>query len=67
MLQAGRSGVRVPMRSFDCFDLPNPSSRTTTLGSAQPLTEMSTSNLPGGRGRLTRKVDNLTAICEPIV
>jgi hypothetical protein len=27
---------------------------------------MSTRNLPGGKGRLTRKTGNLTAICEPI-
>jgi hypothetical protein len=26
----------------------NPSSRTMALGSTQPLTEMSTKNLPGG-------------------
>jgi hypothetical protein len=38
-----------------------------TLGSAQPLTEMGTRNLPGGKGRPVRKADNLTAICEPIV
>jgi hypothetical protein len=40
------------------------------LGSTQPLTEMSTKNLPvwgGGEGRPARKTDNLTAICEPIV
>jgi hypothetical protein len=37
------------------------------LGSTQPLTEMSTRNLPGGEGRSARKADNLTAICEPIV
>jgi hypothetical protein len=37
------------------------------LGSTQPLTEMITRNLPGGKGRPTRKADNLTAICEPIV
>jgi hypothetical protein len=30
------------------FNLPNPSSRTMALGSAQPLTEISTRNLPGG-------------------
>jgi hypothetical protein len=29
---------------------PNPSSRTMTLWSTQPLTEMSTGNLPGGGG-----------------
>jgi hypothetical protein len=37
------------------------------LGSTQPLTETSTRNLPGGKGRPVRKADNLTAICEPIV
>jgi hypothetical protein len=37
------------------------------LGSTQPLTEMGTRNLPGGKGRLARKADNLTTICEPIV
>jgi hypothetical protein len=38
-----------------------------TLGSTQPLTEMSTRNLPGGKVRPAREADNLTAICEPIV
>jgi hypothetical protein len=37
------------------------------LGSTQPLTEMSTINLPGGKGRPARKAENLTAVCEPIV
>jgi hypothetical protein len=37
------------------------------LGSTQPLSEMSTRNLSGNKGRPARKVDNLTAICEPIV
>jgi hypothetical protein len=37
------------------------------LGSIQSLTEMSTMNLPGGKGRPTRKAENLTAIYEPIV
>jgi hypothetical protein len=37
------------------------------LGSTQPLTEVSTTNLPGGKGRLARKADNLTAIYELIV
>jgi hypothetical protein len=53
MLQAGRSRVRVPMRWIFFFNLPNPS-----LGSTQPLTEMSTRNLregvkDGRRVRLT--------------
>jgi hypothetical protein len=33
----------------------------------QLLTEMSTTNPPGGKGRPARKADNLTAICELIV
>jgi hypothetical protein len=37
------------------------------LGSTQPLTEMSTRNIPGSKGRPARKADNLTAICEPTV
>jgi hypothetical protein len=37
------------------------------LGSTQPLTEMSSRNLPGGKGRPARKADNLTAMYEPIV
>jgi hypothetical protein len=59
------SWVRVPMR-LNFFNSPNPSSRTMALGSTQPLTEMSTRNLPGSNGRPARKADNLTAICEPI-
>jgi hypothetical protein len=49
------------------FNWPNPSSRTMALGSTQPLTEMSTRNIPGGKGRPARGANNLTAICEPIV
>jgi hypothetical protein len=37
------------------------------LGSTQPLTEMNTRNLHGGKGRPARGAENLTAICEPIV
>jgi hypothetical protein len=33
------------------FKRSNPSSRTMALRSTQPLTEMSTRNLPGGKGR----------------
>jgi hypothetical protein len=35
------------------------------LGSIQPLTEMSTRNLPWVKGESARKADNLTAACEP--
>jgi hypothetical protein len=57
----------IPDEVIECFSSPNPASRTMALGSTQPLTEMSTRNLPGGRGRPVRGADNLTTICEPIV
>jgi hypothetical protein len=38
-----------------------------TLGSTQRLTEISTRNLPGGKGRSARTADNLIVICEPTV
>jgi hypothetical protein len=67
MLQAGRSLVLFPMKSLVfSIDVILPAA-LSTLGSTQPLTEMSTRNLPGGIGRPARKADNLTAICEPIV
>jgi hypothetical protein len=66
MLQAGRSRVPSP-DEVDFFNSPNPSSRTMALGSTKSLTEMSTRNLPGGKGRPARKADNITAICEPIL
>jgi hypothetical protein len=37
------------------------------LGSTHSLTEMSTRNLPGVKGRPARKADNFTIICEPMV
>jgi hypothetical protein len=37
------------------------------LESTQPLTEMSTRKIPGGKGRPARKADNLTVIRDPIV
>jgi hypothetical protein len=48
MLEAGRSWNRIPIR-WIFFNLPNPSSRTMALVSTQPLTEMSTRNIPGGK------------------
>jgi hypothetical protein len=38
-----------------------------TLGSTQPLTEMSTRDLPGSKVWPARKADSLTAIYEPVV
>jgi hypothetical protein len=34
-------------------------------GSTQSVTQISTRNLPGGKGRPARETDSLTAICEP--
>jgi hypothetical protein len=46
---------------------PNPSNIPMAPSSTQPLTEMSTTNLPVGKGRPVREADKLIAICEPIV
>jgi hypothetical protein len=67
MLQARRSRDRSPIRPLEFFNLPNPSNVTVALVSTQSLTEMSTRNLRGGKGRPARRADNLTAICEPSV
>jgi hypothetical protein len=65
MLQAERSRVEFPMKSLDfSIDLILPA---IALESTPPLTEMSTRNLPGGKGLPAPKADKLTAICEPIV
>jgi hypothetical protein len=40
-LQTGKSRVRFPIVSLDCFHWHNPSGHTMALGSTQPLTEMS--------------------------
>jgi hypothetical protein len=57
----------IPDEVIGFFNWPNSSNRTMAPGSFQSLTEMSTRNLPGGKGRPARGADNLTAICEPIV
>jgi hypothetical protein len=49
------------------FSIDNSFSSIMALWSTQPLTEISTRNLPEGKWRLVRKADNLTAISEPIV
>jgi hypothetical protein len=63
VLQAGRSPVRLP-DELDFLNLPNSSNRTMALGSNQPLTEMSTRELPRSKKRPARRADNLEAICE---
>jgi hypothetical protein len=57
----------IPMRPLDISNLPNPSSRTIALGLTQPVTEMSTRNISGGKPRSEHKVDNFTAISVPTV
>jgi hypothetical protein len=57
----------IPDEVFLLFSLLNPFSRIMALGWTQPLTEMSTRNIPGDKERAAGKADNLTAICEPIV
>jgi hypothetical protein len=64
MLQAGSSTVRVP-NEVDFFNLPNPSSCSMAMGSTQPLTEISTRNLPGGKKQPARRANNVAAIYEP--
>jgi hypothetical protein len=54
------------MRFFFFLNLRS-SSRTMALGSTQPLTQMSTRNLPGVKKRPAHKADNLAAIYEPNV
>jgi hypothetical protein len=56
MLHVGRSLVRIP-DELDFFNLPNPSNLTMALGSTQPLIEMSTRNLPGGKKQPARRAD----------
>jgi hypothetical protein len=63
VLQVGRAPVRVP-DDVECFSSLNPSIHTMDLCSTQPLIEMSTRNLPGGKKRLVRRADNLAAMCE---
>jgi hypothetical protein len=63
MLQTGRSPVQVP----DKVDFFNPSNRTMAMGSTQPLTEMSTRNLPGDKKWPAHWAENVAVICEPIV
>jgi hypothetical protein len=41
-------GVSIPDEVISLFNWPNPYCRSRVLGSIQPLTEMSTRNVPGG-------------------
>jgi hypothetical protein len=62
-----RKVTGLSLDEVDLFNLPNSSSRAMVLESTQPLTEISTRNLPGVKGRPARKADNLTAIYEQVV
>jgi hypothetical protein len=60
LLKAGRL-----VNFLDFLIYPILSATVIILGSTHPLTEMSTRNLPGGKGHLlTCKADNLAAVCE---
>jgi hypothetical protein len=59
--------VSIPDEVIGFFNWPNHSSRIMALGSTQPLTEMSTRNLPGGKGRSAREADKVTTSSESIV
>jgi hypothetical protein len=56
----------IPNEVIGFFNCPNPSSHNTALGSTKLLTEMSTRNLPVGKGRSACKADLIT-ICEATV
>jgi hypothetical protein len=56
----------IPDDVIGFFNWPNFSSHTVAVRLTQLLTEMSTRNLPGGKGWPALKAYNLIAICEPI-
>jgi hypothetical protein len=63
-LQAGRLRVQFPIVSMEFFHWHNPSGRTMALGLTQPLTEMSTSNIPlGGKGNRCVGLTTLPPSC----
>jgi hypothetical protein len=57
----------IPYEVIEFFNLCNLSGRTMTLGSIQPLTEMSTRNLSGGKARQELKGTTSPPPIEPIV
>jgi hypothetical protein len=56
--------ISIPDEGIGFFIWPNPSCRAMALGSTQPLTEMSTRNLPEVKVRTELKADSFTSICE---
>jgi hypothetical protein len=63
MLLAGRSRFRFPKLLDFFFNLPNPSRRIVAFWMTQPLKEISTRNIPGGKAWPARKDYNLNAVC----
>jgi hypothetical protein len=62
-LQAGQSRGSIPDGVTGIFHWHNPSGRTMTLRSTQPLAEMSTRNFSEIKsGRYVRKADNITTL-----
>jgi hypothetical protein len=57
----------IPDEVIGFLNLAIPSRRRMALGFTQPLTEMSTRNLPGGKARSANKAHNHSIICEPTV
>jgi hypothetical protein len=57
----------IPNEVIGFLNWPNASSRTMALWSTQPLREMGTRHLTGGKRRPAHKADNLTVICCPVV
>jgi hypothetical protein len=57
----------IPDQVTGFFIWPHPSNLNMALRLTQPLTEMSTRNLPGGKEWRRIKADDLTAICDPTV
>jgi hypothetical protein len=55
--------ISIPDEVTGIFNLGDHSGCTMALGSTQPLTEISTRNLPGRKRRPARKADNFTADC----
>jgi hypothetical protein len=61
VLEAGKSMVRIPLRSLDFFSLPNRSGDD----SASNKKKKAPGDLPGGKAQLALEAYNLIAICEP--